>query len=88
MPWLLHPVRVNDDADTTNATRRLVTADEDAMESIEFTSSVVTADDGKILIAVFDGDTQPRALALLICSRETAQVLTENVSSALGSRST
>jgi hypothetical protein len=50
---------------------------------VAFTASVVTSDDGKILIAVFDGEAKPDARALLICTRSVAAALQKNLGSVL-----
>lgn len=58
------------------------------MTPIDFRASVVVADNGNVLIVLFDGAHAPSTLAVLRCSRESAAALAENISSALGSGET
>lgn len=55
---------------------------------VRFESSIVTATDGSIVIALFDGLEVPVPLALLTCSREAADALRKNLGSALRSSAT
>lgn len=45
------------------------------MQVIEFKSAVVARDEGRVLIALFDGASTPIAVALLWCGEEAAGAL-------------
>jgi hypothetical protein len=53
------------------------------MEVIEFESSVVTRDDGKITIAVFDGAPVRACVAIFECREEAALSLRRSLGSVL-----
>ena len=54
-----------------------------AVEPIAFASSVVTRDDARITLALFDGADAPACVAILQCGEETAKALRRNLRSAL-----